>query len=167
MFQVAFASWLVALALAAAQATLSTSATGQISGRVLDDATYQPLANARVFLYPNPFPEGGRPASRMTNQDGEFAFTGLQPGAYRLGTNKLGFFPTLDVGMPFVTLAGPGEQVNIDLTMSKGGTLVGSSPGSSGKTVEKCLGRRSASRRTCGVRASHPLGIRRANQRRR
>lgn len=125
MFQVAFASWLVVLALAAAQATLSTPATGQISGRVLDDATYQPLANARVFLYPNPFPEGGRPASTMTNQDGVFAFTGLQPGSYRLGTNKLGFFPTLDVGMPSVTLAGPGEQVNIDLTMSKGGTLAG------------------------------------------
>jgi hypothetical protein len=55
VFQVAFASWLGVLTLAAAQATVSTPATGQISGRVLDDATNQPLANARVFLYPNPF----------------------------------------------------------------------------------------------------------------
>jgi Carboxypeptidase regulatory-like domain len=125
MSQVAFASWLLALTLAAAQATLSTPATGQISGRVLDDATYQPLANARVFLYSNPFPVGGRPASTMTNQDGGFAFTAIQPGSYRLGTNKLGFFPTPGVGMPFVILATSEEQVNIDLTMSRGGVLAG------------------------------------------
>ena len=125
MFQVAFASWLIVLALASAQATVSTPATGQISGRVLDDTTYQPLANARVFLYPDPFPEGSRPAVTMTNQDGDFAFTALQPGSYRLGTYRLGFFPTLGVGMPSVTLANPERHVNIDLTMSKGGTLAG------------------------------------------
>jgi hypothetical protein len=47
----------------------------------------------------------GRPASTMTNQDGDFAFTAIQPGSYRFGTYKLGFFPTLGVGMPLVTLA--------------------------------------------------------------
>ena len=146
MSQVPFASWFISLMLAAAQATLSTPASGQISGRVLDDATYQPLANARVFLYPIPFPVGGRPASTMTNQDGDFAFPALQPGSYRLGTNNLGFFPTLAVGMPFVTLAGSGEQVNIDLTMSKGGTLAGRVLDQSGRPLKDVLGRRSANR---------------------
>lgn len=107
----------------AAQATPSAQATGQISGRVLDDATYQPLANARVFLYPDPFPVGGRLDSTMTNQDGDFSFTAIQPGSYRLGANKLGFFSTPGVGMPVVTLGGSGEQVNIDVIMSKGGVL--------------------------------------------
>jgi len=125
MSPVAFASWLVVLALAAAPATPSTPATGQIFGRVLDDTTYQPLANARVFLNPNPFPEGGRPAFTMTNQDGDFAFRAIQPGSYRLGANKLGFFPTLGVGMPSVTVTGSGERVSIDLTMSRGGVLAG------------------------------------------
>jgi protocatechuate 3,4-dioxygenase beta subunit len=134
--QVAFASWLVALTLAAAQAALPAPAPGQISGRVLDDATYQPLANARVFLYPNPFPAGGRPASTMTNQDGDFAFTTLQSGSYRLGTHKLGFFPTLDTGMPLVTLAESGEQVTIDLTMSKGGSLAGRVLDQSGRPLK-------------------------------
>ena len=66
MSQLAFASWFVALTLAATQAALSTPATGHIAGRVLDDATHQPLANARVFLYPNPFAVDGRAAFTMT-----------------------------------------------------------------------------------------------------
>lgn len=136
MSHIAFASWLVTLTLAAAHATLSIPATGQIYRRVLDDTTYQPLANARVFLYPNPFPVGGRPASTMTNQDGDFAFAAIHAGSYRLGTNKLGFFPTPVVGMPFVTLAGSGEQVNIDLTMSKGGVLAGRVLDQSGRPLK-------------------------------
>src|SRR5262247_2716757 len=120
MFHVAFVRWLIVLGVAAAQATQSIPATGHISGRVLDDATYQPLANARVFLYPNPFPEGGRPALAITNRDGDFAFTALPAGSYRLGTNKLGFFPTPGIDMPSVTLDGSGADVNVELTMSKG-----------------------------------------------
>jgi hypothetical protein len=136
MSQIAFASWLLCLMLAAAQSTLPTPATGHISGRVLDDATSQPIANVRVFLYPNPFPVGGRPASTMTNEDGDFAFRTIQPGSYRLGTNKLGFFPTLGVGMPFVTLAGSGEQLKIDLIMSEGGVLAGRVLDQSGRPLK-------------------------------
>jgi hypothetical protein len=136
MSQFSFASWLVALTLAALQATQPAPTTGQISGRVLDDATNQPLANAHVFLYPSPFPVGSRPASATTNQDGEFAFTAIHPGSYRLGTNKLGFFPTPGQGMPLVTLAGSREQVNIDLTMSKGGVLAGRVLDQSGRPLK-------------------------------
>ena len=124
MFQVAFASWLVVLALAAAQATPPLQPLGKfpVGCWTTPRINHLPM---RACSSTRSVSGGGRPASTMTNQDGEFAFTGLQPGSYRLGTNKLGFFPTPDVGMPLVTLAGPGEQVNIDLTMSKGGTLAG------------------------------------------
>jgi hypothetical protein len=125
MFQVVFMSGLFALTLAAGQVTEPVARIGQIVGVVLDDATYQPLANARVFLYPIPFPVGGRPAFVITNQDGEYVFKGVKPGSYKLGTNKLGFFPTPDVGMPLVKLADSERQVSVDLTMSKGGVLAG------------------------------------------
>jgi hypothetical protein len=138
MSQAVFTSWLVGLILAAVQA-LSTPANGQILGRVLDDATHQPLANARVFLYPKPFPIGGRPASTMTNENGGFAFTALQLGSYGLGTNKSGFFPTPGVGMPSVTLANSGEQAHIELAMSKGGALAGRVLDQSGRPLKDVL----------------------------
>ncbi len=136
MPEMTFMSSLVALMLAAAQATQSTPASGQISGRVLDDVTYQPLANARVFLYPDPFPTGGRPVPTTTNQDGDFAFTAIPPGSYRLGTYKLGFLPTPGVEMPVVSLSDSGEPVNIDLTMSKGGVLAGRILDESGRPLK-------------------------------
>jgi hypothetical protein len=125
--------------LAAAQGQVSAPATGHIAGRVLDHATYEPLANVRVFLYPNPFPVGGRPASTMTNQDGDFGFTAIEPGSYRLGTNKLGFFPTRGGEGESVTLAHPGEQVNIHLTMARGGVLAGRVADQSGEPLKNIL----------------------------
>jgi protocatechuate 3,4-dioxygenase beta subunit len=88
-----------------------------------------------MFLYPNPIPEGDRPALTITNPDGDFAFTAVPPGSYRLGTNKLGFFPTPGIDMPAVTLDGSGADVNVELTMSKGGALAGRVSDQSGRPL--------------------------------
>jgi len=135
MFHVAFVTCLFALTLAGGQATEPGAAIGQISGRVLDDATYQPLVDTRVFLYPVPFPAGGRAPLAITNQNGEYVFTALKPGSYRLGTNKLGFFPTPGVGMPLVNVAEGEGRWSIDLTMSRGAVLAGRVLDQSGKPL--------------------------------
>ena len=137
MSHIAWASWLVTLTLVASQASQPIPATRQISGRVLDDAL-QPLANARVFLYPSPFPVGGRPASTVTSLDGEYSFRNLDAGAYRVGTNKPGYFPTSGAEK-LITLTGPDERVSLDLTMSKGGTLAGRVVDQSGSPLKNIL----------------------------
>lgn len=131
MSQTAIAGWIV-VTLAIAHATQPAPTTGQISGRVLDDATYQPLADARVFLYSIPFPDGGRPAATVTGPDGEFVFPQVQPGSYSLGTNKRGFFATRGIT---VDQLGPGEQASIALTMARGGVLAGTVVDPSGKPM--------------------------------
>jgi hypothetical protein len=137
MLPAALLNCVSAVLLLASQAGGQTVAsTGVISGRVVDDATFRPLGNARVFLYPVPFPDGGRPSLVMTSQDGEFSFTAVKPGSYRLGTNKLGFFATPGVGMPFVTIPDSGEPVRLELTMSKGGTLAGRVLDQSGRPLK-------------------------------
>ena len=114
--------WLLSVLLVTAQAS-QPATTRQITGRVLDEA-FQPLADAKVFLHPRPYPPGSRPASTVTNVDGEYSFRNLEAGAYHLGTYKLGYFPTSG-GDKLITLTGPDERVVLDLTMSKGGTLAG------------------------------------------
>ena len=135
MSHIGFVSWLFALTLATGQATEPAQASGQVYGRVLNDATFQPLANARVFLYPTPLAVGGHPVSAVTNEDGKYVFRAVRPGSYRLGTNKLGFFPTPGVEMPFVTLA-VSEERNVDLTMSLGGVLAGRILDESGRPLK-------------------------------
>jgi protocatechuate 3,4-dioxygenase beta subunit len=115
---------LLALFFAAGQATRATTVSAQISGRVLDDSAYRPLANTRVFLYPVPFPTGLRPSLSITNHDGEFVFPHLEPGSYRLGTNKLGYLPTPGVETLIILKEGETRE-NIDLTMTRGATLAG------------------------------------------
>jgi protocatechuate 3,4-dioxygenase beta subunit len=125
MIQMAMTIWLCALTCAVGQATEPPRAIAEISGRVLDDATYEPLPNARVFLYPVPFPPDGRPPLAITDRLGEFVFRGVQPGAYRLGVNKLGFFPTPIVGWASVNVA-DGERLDgVALMMSQGAILAG------------------------------------------
>jgi 5-hydroxyisourate hydrolase-like protein (transthyretin family) len=97
--------------------------SAQIAGRVVDDATSEPLAGVRVFLYPIPVPDGGRIASVVTAADGGFVFSAVGAGGYRLGTNRRGFYSTR--GGAVVTLSGAHDRVAVQLTMAKGGAVAG------------------------------------------
>jgi hypothetical protein len=96
-----------------------------IVGRVLDATTSRPLAAARVFLYPLPIPDGYRPVPSVTSVAGEFEFSALPAGAYRLGVNKLGFYPVAGSGSPLVTIGSCTRPATADLLMSKGGVVAG------------------------------------------
>lgn len=66
----------------------ATSSTGVIRGVVVDDAI-RPIAGATVRL------TGGDSAGEtVTNGEGLFGFSSLQPGTYFLGISKVGYFTT-------------------------------------------------------------------------
>ena len=133
--QLPLVSLLLALTLAAGQPPPSTGASAQITGRVLDDLSSEPLANARVFLYPVPFPAGSRPPLAITNESGEYVFKGLEPGAYHLGVNRPGFFPAFPVTATRVSLVDGDRRDGVDLLMSRGGVLAGTVLDESGKPL--------------------------------
>jgi hypothetical protein len=126
MSQTVLAAGLLALILSAGQATESSAPTGVIAGRVLDDATHQPLAGTRVFLYAIPFAADDRPPLAVTNGNGDYVFEGVTPGLYHLGAFKSGFFfPSSTGGSALVDLGIDQRRRDIDLTMSSGGVLTG------------------------------------------
>ena len=110
-----------------------------IGGRVLDAATNRPLSQARVFLYPVPYPEGHRPARSISDAAGEFGFTSLPEGSYRLGVNKLGFYPTPGAGFPLVSIGNCAQPAAADVLMSKGGVLAGRVVSASGTPLTGIL----------------------------
>jgi len=62
---------------------------GRIEGRVVDALSAEPLARARLYLSR----AGGREASygAASDADGRFAFENVQPGAYTLSAEKVGY----------------------------------------------------------------------------
>ena len=111
------------------------AASAQIAGRVLDDLTSEPLANARVFLYPVPYPAGTRPPLAITNESGKYVFKGLESGSYHLGVNRPGFFPAFPVTAIRVNLVDGERRYGVDLLMSRGGVLAGRVLDDSGKPL--------------------------------
>jgi hypothetical protein len=137
VLQRALAIHVFGLTLAAGQPPPSTAASAQIAGRVLDDLTSEPLANARVFLYSVPYPGGSRPPLSITNESGEYVFKRLEPGSYSLGVNKSGFLPVFRVRATLVNLGDGERRDGIDLLMSRGGVLAGRVVDESGKPLSK------------------------------
>jgi hypothetical protein len=64
-------------------------ASGQtVVGRVVDQATLQPISGAFVTL---DTPDGRRHRGVLTNPDGRFALRASEPGAYRLAAQMIGY----------------------------------------------------------------------------
>src|SRR5271156_2692972 len=77
---------------------------GSIAGIVRDGGSH-PVTDATVRLE-----QAGRITETKTNPDGGFAFSGLQPGTYRLSSEKSGL-----ISRPVDTLVvSPGAQKHID-----------------------------------------------------
>ncbi len=67
--------------------------TGTVRGRVFDGGTRDPLAGTTVTLVFPAAPDVAEPKqeSRVTGSNGEFEFTGVPPGMYRIRLRKPGF----------------------------------------------------------------------------
>lgn len=110
--------------------------TGVIAGKVSKAATGEPLRGARVALHAQGAEEGGYEGSEVvTNESGEFAFSGLAAGAYALFVERTGYvkqqygerpsrFRLGSSGTPLTLLAGQ-EMRDLEFKMVAGGVITG------------------------------------------
>jgi len=108
---------------------------GSIKGTVIGEGG-RPVADASIVAFPVNLSSNVqamitsffRPVN--SDADGKFEMTGMQPGAYTLGANALGYVLSDTDSMPYHR---PGETVT--LTLVKGGVITGKVTNSSGDPV--------------------------------
>jgi protocatechuate 3,4-dioxygenase beta subunit len=99
----------------------AASSPAQVSGRVVEDGTKAPIANARVTLTRS----GRAPVVTLTDYEGGYAFTALEPGEYQLAVDKVGYVkPPPGRARPF-RLA-PGQTFELTtVALQKTGVITG------------------------------------------
>lgn len=85
-----------------------------IRGKLLDEAKREGIPFGNVVLFLNNQQVGGT----TTDVDGNFKFSHLKPGKYRLKASYVGYNPSEISGISINTSAG--EQVRADITMTSG-----------------------------------------------
>jgi protocatechuate 3,4-dioxygenase beta subunit len=80
----------IAAVLLLAASVAGQQATARISGRVIDQSTGAPVANARVFLIAAQAAPGGAPVQTMTDADGRYVFDAVAAGRYVIDVQKTG-----------------------------------------------------------------------------
>src|SRR2546425_844649 len=100
-----------------------------VSGRVLDAASHNPIAGARVMLFPaeQMFPPGAMgPREAVTDVNGQFVFDAVAPGRYRIDAQKVGFAPLADPSNSSVVEVTAGQALTgLELSLGKGGAITG------------------------------------------
>ena len=86
---------LFCVALAAQNAAVNPPGLCSLEGKVVNDATGAPIADAKLKLQP-PASPGAAQAPRvsfvtMTDKMGSFAFAGIEPGAYIFSAERAGY----------------------------------------------------------------------------
>ena len=122
---------LMGLSLAGALLQAQTpNPTASISGRVMEHGTGAPIAGAQVVLMPQrsaapTYPLVDRPPTASTDRDGRYEFDNVGAGRYRLSVQRAGFAALGGPDLPEVQL-NPGERrTGVDVTLQKGGVIVG------------------------------------------
>ena len=105
------------------------SKTGVISGRVVNESG-QALVNATVWARPAT-PQGEPVTSAITNRDGVFKFSGLQPGSYTVNASMPAYIPKSPYSGPAVQSTGD----SVTLVLIKGGVITGTVINSKGDPV--------------------------------
>jgi hypothetical protein len=125
-------AWLMASPLAAAA---QASGGYRIAGVVVNAASGQPVAGARVTIAPAARP--GERVSAVGGDDGRFAFTGLPRGKYELAGQRRGL---LAGGWSGAIIAGPGQDTeSIVLRLSPPGIISGKVVDDAGEPVAQGL----------------------------
>jgi len=100
-----------------------------VSGAVFEAGSNMPVAGAQVTLIsfvfrprPGPPPE---PLVAATDQNGRYQFAALEPGRYRVSVQKAGFATMLGRGVPEVTLKAGDRRTDVNVTIQRGGAVVG------------------------------------------
>ncbi len=102
----------------------ATSIRGEVTGRVLHAETKQPLSDVEVRLLPKPdgawiFPL--KPQRVRSNAQGEYRFTDLSPGEYRVyAFHRTLASRTKQVRFNNATIEANGQSKPVDLTMREG-----------------------------------------------
>lgn len=124
-------------ALAAAQ---TPAGAGVIAGRVVEERTNTPIAEARVMLVEMRAPEPGAiPPQReaTSGSDGTFRFEGLAPGRYRLNVLKAGYVGLVPGAPPppFITIEAGAPVAAPVIALQRGGVIAGRVLSPSGEPV--------------------------------
>ena len=110
----------VSLVLPAAVALLvaAASASAQhVEGRVVDDATGEPIPGATVTLFSS---DGGAAARALTDAQGGFRLAVTQPGRFSVGAERVGYQPARSGGMTVT----PDDIVRVEVRMAAGAVLL-------------------------------------------
>ncbi len=101
-----------------------------LRGRVVDGASGQPLAKARVYANAAGVPPvvtGGarRILGALSDGEGRFAIGNVPPGRYRVSAERPGFTAPPSAGWATVTVAANAEPDEIELSLLPGGVIAG------------------------------------------
>jgi hypothetical protein len=123
---------IVLLAAAPAENAAQTS-TARVTGRVVDTATGEPIAGARVILGTVPTGARGatppaitsRPVMAETNADGVFVLADVPLGRWRIQVQKTGFFVVGASGQQAAVVDVAANMRVPDIQLDRGGAIAG------------------------------------------
>ena len=101
---------------------------GLIAGRVVDAATRDPVAGARVILsvpLETSTASATTPRQRLTDADGQFLFDSLVPGQYQIRVQRTGFAPFGDAPDASVIDVSAGQVTPIEVPLTRAASVSG------------------------------------------
>jgi len=101
---------------------------GRIAGRVVDAATRNPIAGARLILsvpLETSTAPMAAPRERVTDAEGQFVFEPLAPGQYQIRVERTGFAPFGDAPDASVIDVGAGQLTPIEVPLTRAAIVSG------------------------------------------
>jgi hypothetical protein len=115
----------LASVLAAGQAG---TAAGVVAGRVLEEGTNRPIADARLMILPvSPgLPQPNLRREAVSDPEGRYVFEAIEPGRYRITVQKAGYAsPDPLSPPPLVTIAAGQTLTGVNHVLQRGGVITG------------------------------------------
>ena len=106
--------------------------SGSIKGRVVGEAG-EPLPGVSVFVAQRGYTQFYRPQRTITDDEGNFTITGLDPGLYSISANMPGYVTDTDPSTNRPAAYRPGDNASVRLV--KGGVITGAVTNPQGEPV--------------------------------